>query len=284
MSSIGSITSVFEPEPYCLKELYLDDDGGDLYLNPLRDPKCYPPGFPENADNQIISYYYYSPAICPSGYTSACGETCLAKPLPMRETAIKCCAEGYTCIPGSNFCSSAVPSATEVTLTNQQKVTTVPASPKRVAYGLGLVVRHQSSDLELFASATEGGATAIHTASETGSGDNSSDTDSESSESSGLPMGAKIAIGVIVPVVLIALFLIIFCFCRRKKANGKEDVPQPSGPWVKPELDSTEVELTEQRIYDSKGPVKMPPHTYELPNSTVYHEMDSRQHAWPQRS
>lgn len=201
----------------------------------------------------------------------------------MSETAMRCCPNGYTCVANANYCTSSVKTATEVTLTGQQKVTTVPASPKRRAYALAINVRHQSTDLELFASATEGAATGMHTAKETGSED-TSDTSSESeSESSGMPIGAKIAIGVIVPLVVIALCLFVFCFLRRKRAKAKEDMPQPSGPWVKPELDSSEVELTQQRIYDAKGPVKMPPHTYELPDSGVYYEMDNQQTTWVQK-
>lgn len=69
MSSIGSMTSAFNPESRCLKDLYLDNDKGNLYLNPQMDAKCFPPNFPENADNQVENFYYYSPAICPSGYT-----------------------------------------------------------------------------------------------------------------------------------------------------------------------------------------------------------------------
>jgi hypothetical protein len=74
MSSVGSMTSTFTPAPYCLKDLYLDDDMEYLYLNPLMDPKCFPPAFPEDADNQVVTYYYYSPAVCPSGYTRSVSE------------------------------------------------------------------------------------------------------------------------------------------------------------------------------------------------------------------
>lgn len=73
------------------------------------------------------------------------------------------------------------------------------------------------------------------------------------------------------------LSLVIFWMCWKKRSKRKDELNQPSGPWVKPELDSSEVELTEQRKYDAKGPVKMPPRMYELPNTEVYYEMDSQQ-------
>lgn len=199
----------------------------------------------------------------------------------MSETAMRCCPVGYTCVKDFNWCTSPVTSATEATLTNQQKVTTVPASSSRKAYALAIYARHQSTDLELFASATEGATTSEHTAENTGgtSGDTSSgDTNSEET---GLSSTAKIAIGVSVPVVIIVIALVIFWLCWKKRSKSKDELHQPSGPWVKPELDSTEVELTEQTKYDAKGPVKMPPNMYELPDNGVYYEMDGQQTGWP---
>lgn len=187
---------------------------------------------------------------------------------------MRCCPIGYTCVKDFNWCTSFITSATEATLTNQQKVTTVPASSSRKAYALAIYARHQSSDLEVFASATEGATTATHTAEKTGGGTTSAGT---SSESSGLSTTAKIAIGVGVPVAIIALSLVIFWMCWKKRSKLKDESLQPSGPWVKPELDSSEVELTEQRKYNAMGPVKMPPHMYELQNTEVHYEMDSQQ-------
>ena len=183
---------------------------------------------------------------------------------------MRCCPIGYECVHGVNYCGSRITTATEATFTNQQEVTTVSPLWNRKAFALAVYVRHQSTDLELFASATEGAATGMHTAVETAP----ANTDT-SSGSSGLAIGAKIAIGVVVPVVVIALCLILFCLWR-KKTKPAEAIPQPSG-WVKPELDSTEVELTQQRIYDARGPMKMPPHMYELQDSGVRHEMDGQQ-------
>ncbi|KAK2768381.1 hypothetical protein FQN54_000236 [Arachnomyces sp. PD_36] len=278
MSSIGSMTSAFAPEPYCLEDLYIDDENPNLDLNPFMDPKCLPPAFPEEATTKTFDFYYYSPAICPSGYTSACEESCLAKSLATSETAMRCCPIDYACVPGVNYCSSTITSATEATFTDDgKKVTTVPPLWYRKAFALGVYVRHQSSDLELFASATEGAATGVHTAVETdpSNADTESDTNSKST---GLATGVKIAIGVVVPVVVIALCVLMFFFWRRRKSKKSQPdaTAQPPG-WVKPELDSSEVEPTMQRMYDSRGPVKMPPNMYELQDNGVYYEMEGQQ-------
>jgi hypothetical protein len=182
---------------------------------------------------------------------------------------MKCCPTSYTCMKDYNFCTSMATTAIEVTLTNPKVVTTVSAS-SRTVHAFPFIVRYKSSDKPFLGLAPQTAAPTSDDAQ-----DNGGSPDEAFSNAGGLSPGAKIAIGVIVPVVIIIIALVVFCIFLKKRKKPTDEPPVPSGPWGKPELDSAEVELTEQRIYDAKGPMKIPD-AYELPNNAVYHEMDSQ--------
>lgn len=90
--SLGALTTTFTPAPTCLGSSvmwleHVGQGGGDYYvqLGPpwTRYPSCLPPNY------LPVSTSYYSPGICPSGYTAACSSTVVED--NQQVTAEVCC-------------------------------------------------------------------------------------------------------------------------------------------------------------------------------------------------
>jgi hypothetical protein len=80
---VGSLTTTFSPLPSCLTDLYRFVESNLLYvqLGPTSTSDCLPSSFAPTG--------YYSPGICPSGYTQACSG--VASSGTLAETRATCC-------------------------------------------------------------------------------------------------------------------------------------------------------------------------------------------------
>ncbi|KAI2638808.1 hypothetical protein GGS26DRAFT_542935 [Hypomontagnella submonticulosa] len=98
-SRLGPLTTTFAPASECnsvvsgvVHTQTLDDGNITTYkyhtLGPSETSKCYPPGFAPTAA-------FYSPAICPSGWSAGCSSVDVIGSLT--ETRAICCPLGYTC-------------------------------------------------------------------------------------------------------------------------------------------------------------------------------------------
>ncbi|RYP89638.1 hypothetical protein DL770_004216 [Monosporascus sp. CRB-9-2] len=101
MSRIGALTTTFTPPAACATStgLYLVDCGEDCSYHakgPLETTACYPSGYDPQLGNG-----YYSPGICPSGYTEACSRSDSLG--TVTEWAYTCCpsveSNSYSCLP-----------------------------------------------------------------------------------------------------------------------------------------------------------------------------------------
>ncbi|KAH7394282.1 hypothetical protein BKA66DRAFT_438645 [Pyrenochaeta sp. MPI-SDFR-AT-0127] len=210
---VGPLTTVFTPPASCLQHLYYDAATTTVTLGKFgSQPECYPTKYWEEFWGSGIGYY--SPAICPSGFTSACGRQTSNNPGPgytvgpsvrSGETVVKCCPRIATEIEAT-------------TMTNDESVGTTTVGTDAAAHAFGIQVRHQSSDLSVLALIGFGSATT--TTSLTSGGltmtTSTPPTPSSTSSSPGLSPGVKIGIGVSVPLVVATLVLLVFLLYRRR--------------------------------------------------------------------
>ena len=90
--SVGSLTTTFTPPSSCLAAISTigwssEGDGGFFFAGPYTTSGCMPPNF------QFASTAYYSPGICPDGYTTACSSLNIIG--AVSETVVTCCP---TCV------------------------------------------------------------------------------------------------------------------------------------------------------------------------------------------
>jgi hypothetical protein len=184
---------------------------------------CLPPNY--SSVYWIGDVGYYSPAICPSGYTAACSrfDSLQGPGLESTETAMQCCFSGYSCT--SNEISYCV-----------QATSTTSISMRAIQ------IRWASSDLPSLEThpLTQG---LVPTASSTSSS-SSSVAPSQTGrpfptpEPAGgeLPVGAKAGIGVGAGVVAIALavlaFFLIKSYRSKRKGGQKDATINPNGGQV----------------------------------------------------
>lgn len=162
----GPLTTVFQTPDFCASSLW-----EDTMTPPLYSSICMPPNF-NNYWNWQIGYY--SPGICPSGYTQACDfptslatfssftdEHASSKSWPYYggevksdETARLCCPTGYNCYSTGmmgvgwsySLCISTVPSTT----LRDPEVTTGTAYTTTENLAFAIQVRWRSEDLSIF--------------------------------------------------------------------------------------------------------------------------------------
>jgi hypothetical protein len=101
MTNLGPLTTTFIPPPSCTSSfahVYITTDPGGTaaFGGPVSPDGC----FPTNYQNPLSNYY--SPGICPLGYTAACSS--LNSLGSLTETAVTCCPGfgfSYWCV-GTN--------------------------------------------------------------------------------------------------------------------------------------------------------------------------------------
>lgn len=87
-----SLTTTFSPPPNCLASFatIYDRTGGQM-AGPVSTGSCLPPGYQANRG------FFYSPGVCPYGYTSACSS--LNEIGSLTQTAVTCCPTNFSCNP-----------------------------------------------------------------------------------------------------------------------------------------------------------------------------------------
>ncbi|KAH8422396.1 uncharacterized protein LDX57_000151 [Aspergillus melleus] len=259
--SIPALTTTFTPASSCTNYhmLLYEASGfacmvGDqsspcqyLHLGPSTTDGCLPSDWSTGTDA------YYSPGVCPTGYTEACSN--LVSVGTVTETRATCCPSSYICQTDTywpwydnNKCTRIVDTTevyTYMTDDPDDGLITTTSKDKYGANAYAVMIRYQSADhLPPTTSATTTAATASPTST-------TSQTQSATSspDSGTLSTGAKagIGVGVAAGVILLVVGTAIWFFRRRRgnaaavsDTNGTENPVQPS-QYDKPELAGTQV-------------------------------------------
>lgn len=235
----GPLTTVFQTPDFCASSIW-----GDPMTPPLYSSICMPPNF-NNYWNWQIGYY--SPGICPSGYTAACefptslatfssftDESSSSKSWPYYggevksdETARLCCPTGYNCYSTGmmgvgwsySLCISTVPSTTM----RDPEVTTATAYTTTENLAYAIQVRWREEDLSILeTNPTVPGQTIAQTEavteevtpSATSTGTDSTD-DPESLSHGSIAVAAGVSVGGFLLVLLSAI--LIWRLAKKKK-------------------------------------------------------------------
>ncbi|KAI2605035.1 uncharacterized protein GGS25DRAFT_503230 [Hypoxylon fragiforme] len=95
MTNLGPLTTIFTPSgPDCASTFagFVDDNAWIQYgVGGSASSACLPPNF------RPVDPYYYSPGICPSGYTTACNAQISPSTGTLVETVATCCPSSYSC-------------------------------------------------------------------------------------------------------------------------------------------------------------------------------------------
>ncbi|CAK7273609.1 hypothetical protein SEPCBS119000_005748 [Sporothrix epigloea] len=253
MSSVVALTTTFTPAPSCTINIYQESFSTGLtcvvgtqvvpcnYFHLGVDSStsdCLPSGWGTASDA------YFSPGICPTGYTQACQN------VTGSETVATCCPTGFECGTNSywpwwvtNFCTYTVTSGQVLAYTSSilgegEVVFTTTDRGDQGINAFGIQIRYQSTDFVSSStptstpaptSATAGTASATgQTTGGSGSGSSSSASPTggsssdngghSSSSSGGLSTGAKAGIGIGVALGVVAfLGIIILLFIRKRR-------------------------------------------------------------------
>ncbi|KAF2438511.1 hypothetical protein P171DRAFT_491176 [Karstenula rhodostoma CBS 690.94] len=246
--NVGALTTAFVPAPGCNDTIY-----GKVYrtgtvtskwhsLGQTDTKSCYPSGF-------TTPDAYYSPGICPSAWSSACGN--VESIGSMTETRVTCCPVGYICAtprgdPWDTFsCSRFYTQAPKILVPQQDAngrtiymETTLGALE---AYANQIEIRFQKADFETAASTTSSTSqtmtqtdalptrtsgtvdntnTAAGSGGGTGAGGGSG---AGGGNGSRMTAGSWAGIGVGVAVVLVALVGLLVFLTRLRRKKGSKD-------------------------------------------------------------
>ncbi|KAI0100747.1 hypothetical protein GGR51DRAFT_343553 [Nemania sp. FL0031] len=238
LSNLGALPTNFALGSSCtskLNDVYkvFTESPGYYYLlqGPVEQTSCYPSGY------NAASTQYYSPARCPTGFTSACQSTNIAG--TVSETVVTCCPTqaDYSCQTTLEYvwqstlgCATDVDTATSTTWTVTQVTdgtTSVTTSPGFTGgmNAYGIKVGFQSTDFrsttttttkKTTTKATTTARTTKATTTSTGTHSSSSSSKTKKKKTSGGVI-AGIVIGVIAGVAAIAA--VIFALVRKRNKD-----------------------------------------------------------------
>lgn len=249
---LGPLTTQYKPAPGCLSSVYgwkYTDDKGSTHkrhvLGLLSTTQCYPPRYTTALDA------FYSPGVCPLGWTSACGST---KDIEkMTETHAVCCPSGYLCVAATEShqfstlsCSRLelsmypliVPQVIESQTIYQQTALEsmiIEANPVRIRWKDGdfasasvTTHSHDSSSSTLTSSPsrpTSSGSLPIST-----SAGSPGDTGWSTTARSGLSRGATAGIGVGIAAGILGFAIILLLVVKRiRKRNVSNSISELEG-------------------------------------------------------
>ncbi|RYP29462.1 hypothetical protein DL767_006731 [Monosporascus sp. MG133] len=269
MSRIGALTTTFTPPAACATStgLYLVGCGEDCSYHakgPLETTTCYP-----SAYDPHISSGYYSPGICPSGYTEACSRA--ESVGTVTEWAYTCCpsveSNFYSCLATAWLewdltlgCQISMSSGTftlfDITATELNGQMSAQSSTVGNDFRINahaIEIRRQATDASLTAATTSrpSDTSPANTSSAASSfdsnGRNSSSINgnngTESGSDTGFPPGVAAGIGAGGTVALLGLGVGIFFLCRRRRAAKRALSTDPGNSNASP-LMATTVEAT----------------------------------------
>ncbi|KAI1473405.1 hypothetical protein F4774DRAFT_415848 [Daldinia eschscholtzii] len=206
---VAALTTVWTPSDGCFPVSTRSTTDIDVFWS--SNPDCAPPGYAS-----YFETYYYSPAICPSGFTVGCSrfDDFQGPSVEPTETAVLCVMSDYSCTPGgwSYY-------ATNTDLDYAQVMIQI----RWASSDLSILETHPLTPGLILATTISNGVTDI--------------TSSSSTAVTGLSVGARAGIGVGVGLFgLLGLGLAIFFILRyRKKRTDGQAVNQPP-PMHQPSL------------------------------------------------
>ncbi|KAK7985052.1 hypothetical protein PG996_005708 [Apiospora saccharicola] len=263
----GPLTAVFTTPDFCAPGRWRYTD-----VPALSSSICMPPNF-----NRYHAYKYgfYSPGICPMGYTEGCafpktlartinGTPFFGGTLMAGETARICCPTGYTCYTGSDERKtySECIAASKTTFLGYDYASQTYLTTVTDALAFAIQVRWQSSDLPHLETdptvpgskfegpmpTATGDATGGLSAAQAGSVSsmgNAEETGAAAGPGTGndgrmgIPTGAIIAVGVAVPLISVLLgFLAFFLWRRRYKRNYVKPMEDTGSQELSPPVES----------------------------------------------
>ncbi|KAH8901520.1 hypothetical protein GQ53DRAFT_757144 [Thozetella sp. PMI_491] len=316
-ADVPALTSTFVPSTSCTVNIYniLDEKAqcvagtvaaGCYYYQlgvSTSTSDCFPSGW------EPTSTAYFSPGICPSGYTTACSSVVSSG--AATETRATCCPKGYSCQTGTDWpwfstdlCEYKVPSTVTfqytTSIVGQGVVTTSHAGGGQQAINaFGVQIRWQSTD---FVSTTSTASTSASTGSsnspaqtQTSGAQSDAPSSAPAAASDGLPTGAKAGIGVGVALVVLLLLAGVALLWRRRRsqkaaalpANPMYEAPTDNGylPYQstapKNELDATN---TRSELDSHHSPTGYDPHGSTSPGPTPYSAYPQQQNPQELRS
>ncbi|KAF8860665.1 hypothetical protein BDZ45DRAFT_304603 [Acephala macrosclerotiorum] len=225
ITSAPALTTTFTPAASCTNDFYTNTESNWYSIGGPLASQCFPSGWASTSQ-------YFSPGICPDGYTQACSS------LNGAETRATCCPSGYVCYTPTAFnfpgqaCASIFTSQITTTVTDGSALTVLLATlhtKTEAVNGYGVSIRYDANDFvssTSSSSSTSGSNTSSQTPTSTSSG-TSTGTGSPSPNSSsslGLSTGAKAGIGIgIAAVAVIALFVLGFWIMKKRRARAGTD-------------------------------------------------------------
>ncbi|KAI1120488.1 hypothetical protein F5Y10DRAFT_258275 [Nemania abortiva] len=242
--SLGPLTTTYEPPHSCTSSFLTDfkPPGGWDVIGPLETTgDCFPPNYTDDGRK------YYSPGICPAGYTAACADP--APGLGGGQTSVTtatCCPIGFTCISqpfelyGSTYaCNSRIRNfrGTQIFISSgntlSTKVTTISKEQDAIANAFGIQIQYRYEDFISTSSLT---SSLISTTAPTPSSTSTitrptnSKPGKKKNDQSGLSTAAAIGIGVGVGVGgLLLIAGVIWVICVRRFQAQKLHSPQEQG-------------------------------------------------------
>jgi hypothetical protein len=273
-SPAAALTTVFTPIPdYCRTGLYRH------YTD-----FCMPPAWSTYWYGNVG---YYSPGICPYGYTSAGTPKLGAGPaVETTETAIVCCPSSYT-YNGNSYtsgCASSVPlsysystSVTYISSLSQYSAYTYTWTTSDF-YVYAIQVRFAESDLSILATHPQSPGVRYTSLNNTSNSTSitSAITDGDGKSKGGLATGAKIGIGVGVGlVVLLIAAALFFVFLRRARRarnlrQAQEQAYQSPMPGT---IDNRGSALTEKGLLVASSPSSASPISPNNMSPTIDNEL-----------
>ncbi|KAK7962389.1 uncharacterized protein PG986_003214 [Apiospora aurea] len=285
----GPLTTVFTTPDFCASARWSATD-----VPALSSSICMPPEF-----NKYYEYKYgfYSPGICPMGYTEGCafpktlartinGTPFFGGTLLAGETARICCPTGYTCYTGADedkTYSQCIATAGPTTFLGYNYQSNTYLTTVTDALAFAIQVRWQSSDLpSLETDPTVPGSkyngpmpTATDDATgATGEGGSGSGSGTGSGNPAVIPTGAIIAVGVAVPLISLFLgFLAFFIWRRRYKRKYVKPTDDASQGVSSPVVSEGKSDFLRDGVPSTALVSPMTPRTVGFGSSTT--ELDS---------
>ncbi|KAI0380265.1 hypothetical protein F5Y04DRAFT_257807 [Hypomontagnella monticulosa] len=290
MTNLGPLTTVFTPTgPDCTSSfigLLTDNKWLQYGVGGAASSACLPSSF------RPFESYYYSPGVCPEGYTSACQAQSLVSGTKS-QTVATCCPSAYSCRPNRGddpfACWSCFDSTKTFSVstyyfyidpdngqtTRVDSGTTTEAWAGNCIRGYGPIVRMAEGDTfatEAPATTTSGSTSAPTRSDSTITSPTAPvPTTSDEPNSTGLSAGAAAGIGVGsgIAAILIIGAIAFLLMRRRKRAAQAQMQAVPTAP------DDSQYPQT---YYD---PVKVQQPPYELPQQELQPQELSNQERRP---
>ncbi|CZR64316.1 uncharacterized protein PAC_14214 [Phialocephala subalpina] len=246
ITSASPLTTTFTPAASCTNNFYTNTESNWYSIGGPLASQCFPSGWASTSQ-------YFSPGICPDGYTQACSA------LNGAETRATCCPtedeerfgkeanadktnSGYVCYTPTAFnfpgqaCASIFTSEITTTVTDGSALTVLLATlhtKTEAVNGYGVSIRYDANDFvssTSSSSSVSGSSSTSNTSSQTssptssGTSTGTGSSSPSSSASSGLSTGAKAGIGVgVAAVALIALFALGFWILKKRRGRNETD-------------------------------------------------------------